>query len=133
MTNNMNDMLFQMHPSKALGPDGMNASFLQNLWNVLEIISHRLLFSFFTTGHMPKSINDTFIELIPKTKEPVKMTESRPISLCNAVYKLISKVLANRLKKILPSIITKSQSPFVSGRLISYNVLDSFGLLNSMN
>ena len=55
-------------------------------------------------------INRTNITLVPKTKNPTNMTEFRPISLCNVVYKLISKVLANRLKIILPHIIFENQS-----------------------
>ena len=67
-------------------------------------------------------INRTNITLVPNTKSPSKMTEFRPISLTNIVYKLISKVLANRLKAILPQIIIENQSAFLYERLITDNI-----------
>ena len=57
------------------------------------------------SGIVPESLNSTFISLIPKVKNPKKVSEFRPISLCNVVYKLIAKVVANRLKKLLAKMI----------------------------
>ena len=61
---------------------------------------------------VPESLNSTFIALIPKVKQPRKVSNFHPIGLCNVVYKLISKVLVNQLKKILANAIPKSQSAF---------------------
>ena len=75
-------------------------------------------------------INRTNIALMPKTNNPQRMFEFRPISLCNVIYKLISKTLANRLKAILPYIISENQSAFTADRLIIDNVLVAYEIMH---
>ena len=83
-------------------------------------------------GIIPASINHTYITLIPKVKSPKRVSKFRPIALCNVLYKLISKVLANRLKSLLPHVISESQCAFQSNKAILDNILVDFWTLHHM-
>jgi hypothetical protein len=73
-------------------------------------------------GEMPEPVNNKVLALIPKVKRPPNLMQHRPISLCNVLYKIASKVLSLRLRTVLEEIISEEQSTFVSGRLITENV-----------
>ena len=126
------DALKQMASLKALGPDGMPPLFYQHFWGVVNNDLTSTVLSWLNSGTLPYSLNHTFITLIPKTNNPEYVTQYHPISLCNVLYKILSKVLANRLKKILPTIISEHQSTFAKNRLILVNILVAFESLNSM-
>ena len=117
---------------KAPEPDGMPPLFYQHYWNLIgDDISNTVL-HYLNSATLPKHLNHTFITLISKKKNPEYASEFRPISLCNVLYKIFSKVLANRLKKILPNTITENQSAFTKSRLISDNILVAFESLHSI-
>lgn len=92
-----------------------------------------MCFKTLNTGVMPSGLNETFICLIPNVKSPQKITEYCLISLCNVSYKIISKVLANRFRRILAKVVNKSQSAFVPRRLISNNVMVAFETMHYIN
>ena len=90
------------------------------------------ILSWLNSGRLPYPVNHTFITLIPKVKSPKYVHQFRPISLCNVLYKIFSKVVANRLKKILPSLISEHQSAFAKDRLITNNIMIAFETLHCM-
>ncbi|KAL5573082.1 hypothetical protein UlMin_022679 [Ulmus minor] len=100
------EAVFQMAPTKSPGADGI--------------------------GLPLGNINETIITLLPKIKNSTRITEFRPISLCNVLYKIISKMLANRLRKVMDHIISEEQSAFIPGRLISDNAIIGFECLHAI-
>jgi hypothetical protein len=116
----------QMGGLKALGPDGLTAGFFHDHWSSIWPEVYSIVSNFFTAGRLENEVKYTYIALIPKIANPLKVSDFRPISLCNVFYKIISKTLANRLKCILPDIISTNQSAFILGRLISDNVLVAY-------
>ena len=125
--------LKQMHPAKAPGPNGMLAIFFQKYWDIVGSDISSMILNALNSNMSLAEINKTNITLIPKTKCSSRMSEFRPRSLCNVIYKLVSKVLANRLKKILPHIIFDNQSTFLSERLIFDNVFVAFELMHYLD
>lgn len=126
------DALFQMQPDKAPGPDGFNPRFYQHFWSSIGDDIFEASTSWLHNRRIPLGVNDSIITLIPKCDEPKTMKDLRPIALCNVVLKIVTKVLANRLKKVLPKVIRENQSAFLKGRLITDNVLLAFEILHSM-
>lgn len=85
-----------LHPTKSPGPYGYTESFFHQFWDVIGPDINGMVKSFFHSGRLHKKLNHTHIVLIPKVGNPRKMTQWRPIALCNLVYKIISKILTGR-------------------------------------
>ena len=113
--NEIKTALFQMGSTKAPRPDGINALFNQKFWHIVSDDVVTAVLDFLESSNLNSDINYTHIVLIPKVKSLEKMSDYRPISLCNVIYKIISKVMANRLKQILPQLISHTQIAFVPG------------------
>ncbi|OMO97058.1 reverse transcriptase [Corchorus capsularis] len=124
---------FQMNPSKSPGPDGFNPCFYQKYWSIVGGDVTRLALEFHNEGKPLPDINHTTIVLIPKVADPSCVKEFRPISLCNVLIKIITKALTNRLKLILPQIISETQSAFVPGRQMFDNSMIAFEIIHHMS
>jgi hypothetical protein len=131
-TDEISDALFQIGPLKAPGPDGFSAQFFQRNWATLKEDVVRDVQVFFDSGQMPLGVNDTRNVLLPKKEDPNQLKDFRPISLCNVIYKVISKCLVNRIRPLLHDLIAPMQSAFVSGQMIMDNVLIAFECLHAL-
>jgi hypothetical protein len=126
------DAMFQIGPLKVPGPDGFPARFFQKHWEILKEDIIRGIKKFFTSGHLPPSVNETAIVIIPKKNNPECLKDFCPISLCNVIYKVVSKCMVNRLQSLLQDIIGPMQSAFVPGRLITDNTLIVFECMHAI-
>lgn len=117
------EVLFHMPGNKSPGPDGFTTEFFKGAWDVIGEDVTAAIQSFFTKGFLPKGLNSTILTLVPKKDEVKMMRDYRPISCCNVLYKIISKIIARRLKSVLPKCITLNQSAFIKERLLMENVL----------
>lgn len=117
------EVLFHMQSNKSPGPDGYSVEFFKASWSVIAKDFTIAVQSFFSKGFLPKGLNSTILALIPKKESVTEMKDYRPISCCNVLYKVISKIIANRLKGTLPRCISPNQSAFVKDRLLVENLL----------
>ena len=108
--------LIEMKGDKAPGPDGFTVAFWQAYWDFMNKEVVNLFKEFYEHGSFAKCLNNTFLVLIPKKGGAEDLGDFRPISLLGGLYKLLAKVLANRLKKVLERVVSVDQNAFVRGR-----------------
>ena len=115
--------LKSMKPYKAPGINGLHARFFQSFWLVVRDSMKREVKGVFLSQKIPEYLNQTLIALIPKQTGLETVSHFRPISLCSTVYKIISKIIAQRVRPLLPSLISPMQADFLEGRRSSDNVI----------
>lgn len=126
------EVINEMQNGKALGQDGFIVDFFKACWetvkqDILDIVEDSR-----RSKSVLKVINASFIALILKQEKSSTLSKFRPIALCNVVYKIISKVIANRLKPLLPNLISKEQTGYVEGRQILNNIIQVHEMVHSL-
>ncbi|XP_073035927.1 uncharacterized protein [Primulina eburnea] len=111
--------VFECDGSKAPGPDGFTMAFYQKNWDTVKPDLLKVFAEFFDGGIINGITNETYICLIPKKKEAMRIKDFRPISLVTSLYKIMAKVLTNRLKKVMHNTIAQTQCAFIKGRQIT--------------
>ncbi|KAL0290978.1 UNVERIFIED_CONTAM: hypothetical protein Sradi_7037500 [Sesamum radiatum] len=127
------EAFFDIDVESAPGPDGYTSEFYRAAWSVVGQDLFKAVGEFFHTGKLLKQINTTLIALIPKVNMPLYVSDYRPISCCNVLYKAITKIIVKRIHRILPLMIDNSQTAFVPGRSITDNILLAQELLAGYN
>lgn len=117
------EAVFDMGAFKAPGPDGLQAFFYQDYWDILRDSLCNLVKEIFEEPSRIHGLNETNVVLIPKFDDSSTMKDFRPISLCNVSYTIVTKIISNRLRRILPKLIGNHQSSFIPGRQTSDNVI----------
>eukprot|EP00253_Pinus_taeda_P020488 PITA_20488 len=116
-------VIWSMEADKAPGPDGFTIHFYKACWEVIKVDLLTMIRGFMKKAKIGGGTNSTYLALIPKETNLESFARFRPISLCNASYKIIAKLLANRIKPLLKRLISNSQGGFVEGRYILDNVI----------
>ena len=125
------DIVWSMEPDKAPGPDGFSIHFYRKCWDLIKSDLIRMVHGFMRKAKIGGGINSTFLALIPKEASPSSFDRYMPISLCNSSYKIVAKLLANRIKPLLQKLISPAQGGFVQGRHILDNVIQVQEALHS--
>lgn len=97
--------------------------FLKTCWDVVQNDLLEMMREFYLSGKLDRSINSSFIALIPKNKNPVEISEFRLICLVSSLYKIVAKTLSRRLRKVIGGVVSDTQSAFISGRQIFDGIL----------
>ncbi|KAK4397731.1 hypothetical protein Sango_1248600 [Sesamum angolense] len=114
--------VFQISDNKAPGPDSYTSCFFKKTWNIVGDLVCRAVMDFFRSGRMLRQLNHTIIALVPKSEHSPSVADYRPISCCNVIYIVITKIIADRLSPVLEHLTDSSQATFVRGRNITYNI-----------
>ncbi|KAL2250283.1 UNVERIFIED_CONTAM: hypothetical protein Sindi_2150600 [Sesamum indicum] len=109
--------------NKALGPDGYSSGFFKAAWLIVGDEVTRAVLDFFNTGKLLKQVNYTLRAVIPMVHSPITVADFRLIFCCNVLYKVIAKLLVQRLSVVLGKLVSPCQAAFIPGRIIKDNIM----------
>ena len=109
--------------NRAPGINGFNGGFYQVAWPIISTDLLDAINNVLRSGHLLPQVNHTVLCLVPKKAVPESVDDYRPIALCNILYRILAKLLSNRLKPLLPKIIDPNQCAFIQGRRITDSIL----------
>lgn len=132
-TEEVRNALFDIEDEKSPGPDGYGSAFFKKAWDVVGCDLVDAVDEFFRTGRLLKQWNHVFIALVPKYSHANTVTDYRPISCCNVFNKIISKILANRIRPVIGVITDPAQTAFIQGRCIVDHIHLAQELLRKYN
>ncbi|GKB55633.1 RNA-directed DNA polymerase, eukaryota, reverse transcriptase zinc-binding domain protein [Tanacetum coccineum] len=112
------DAIWSCGNEKSPCPDGFSFRFNKHFWELIKVVVFAFVHEFFNSSHIPRGYNSSFITLIPKKDNPMNVKDYHPISLIGIQYKVLAKILANRLASVIDSVISNEQSAFIKGRQI---------------
>ena len=125
--------VFQMKEGTSLGPYVFRLNLFHHFWDLIKMEVWTIVEDSRVSRRIFLALNATFITLIPKSEGADSLDKFRPISLCNVIYKITTKVIVNRLKPILLGLISLEQSRFVEGRQITDGIILVHKMLHSIN
>ncbi|KAL0288313.1 UNVERIFIED_CONTAM: hypothetical protein Sangu_2663400 [Sesamum angustifolium] len=133
MEEEIEDIVLSIVKDNVVGPDGFSSVFFQSYWDFINKYIQEAVKDFFCGTPMPRSSKATTFVLIPKVESPQTWNDFRLISLCNVTNKILSKLHYKKLSHSLPNLISPAQSGFITGRLISNNILMAQEIIHHLN
>lgn len=126
------NVVHQLKEGNVSGPDGFTSNFFHNFWELIKLEVWQIVEESRTMRWMLPAMNSTFIALIPKEAHCNTPDKFRPISLCNVIYKIVSKIVASRLKSLLPLLISSEQSGYVEDRQVTDDIILTHKIIHSL-
>ena len=115
-------VITNLNPNRAPGVDGFNGAFYHSSWTIIATVLQAAVNNILRSGKLLAQVNHTLLYLIPKKTIPATFDDYHPITFCNVIYRIISKLLANKLKPLLSKLIDNNQSAFINGRRITNSI-----------
>ena len=132
-SSDLKNALFSMESNKSPGNDGLTVEFFKMFWYDFIDVFERLIADTFSSNQLCDSMRMGTISLIPKKGDLTRLTNWRPISLLNVDYKILSKAIANRISKVIDTLVSEDQTCCIPGRDISENILTMINVINYVN